>query len=150
MPGTAYKIRVGAEGTLVLGVQRVCLRQAQVRHTPRPFWLPVRGEATQRSSWRRECWWSCVLGRVVNCAAQLGGELGSWLSLALYIKWITELSTSSSNHTMAKTITKAEGNMILNLHDLDDSIFHIIYMSKLSLGVRMEFLKCFRAEITHW
>ncbi|KAB0394762.1 hypothetical protein E2I00_006731, partial [Balaenoptera physalus] len=30
MPGTAYKIRVGAEGTLVLGVQRVCLRQAQV------------------------------------------------------------------------------------------------------------------------
>lgn len=30
--------------------------------------------------------------------------------------------------------------MILNLHDLGDSIFHIIYMSQRSLRVRTEFL----------
>ena len=49
----------------------------------------------------------------------------------------------------AKTIIKPKGSMILNLHNLGDSTFHIIYMSQFSLRVRIELLKCFRAETTH-
>lgn len=93
-------------------------------------------------------WWSRTVGRAETVL--LWGPVGwqSWVFNCLWLFISNELQ-NWANHlliTFAKTITKSEVNMILNLHDLGDSIFHTIYMSQFSLRVRTEFWNALELE----
>lgn len=101
MPGTAYKVRVGAEGDSgFVSSEDVFETGPGEVHT-----MPVLAHAQRWSHWTLQLEMgasSAAMERPMNVFlwGPVGLGDGFLLSLALYIKWITELNKSSSNHIL--------------------------------------------------